>query len=75
MDAKTVIENLPLTLTMDDVRRHLHVSRPTVYKWVSEGRLHRVDIPGRFLVSAESVLRFVYGDEPTDISADTPDGN
>jgi len=61
---------------MDEVRHHLGgVSRPTVYKWVREGRLRRVDVPNVFLVTAESVLRFVHGEEPADIPADTSGGN
>ena len=64
-----MVERLPVTLTMDEVRRQLGgVSRPTVYKWVKQGRLRRVDLPGVFLVSTESVLRLV---NPADIPADT----
>jgi len=64
---------LPVTLSMEEARRQLGgVSRPTIYKWVKQGKLRRVDLPGVFLVSTESVLRLV---NPADIPADNSEGN
>lgn len=59
-------------MTMSEVRRHLGgVTRQTIYNWCKAGRLHKVDVPGVFLVSTESVLRLVNGEDATD-SAVTP---
>jgi hypothetical protein len=53
-------EHLALTMTMDEVRHHLgDVSRQTIYNWVKAGRLHKVPVPGVFLVSTSSVLALV----------------
>jgi predicted site-specific integrase-resolvase len=56
------VEQLPVTLNMEETRRQLGgVSKPTIYKWVKQGKLRRVDLPGVFLVSTESVLKLVNG--------------
>jgi hypothetical protein len=63
-------DTLPLTLNMEEVRHHLGgVCKRTVYNWVKAGRLHKVDVPGVFLVSTESVIRLVGS---ADIPADNP---
>ena len=64
---------LPLTMTMNQVRHHLGgVTRQTIYNWVKAGRLHKVDVPGVFLVSTASVLALVNGTDPAREPAVTP---
>ena len=58
---------------MDEVRYHLGgVTRQTIYNWVKAGKLHKVDVPGVFLVSTASVLTLVDGTDPAREPAVTP---
>jgi hypothetical protein len=69
--AVTLIDTLPVSLNMEEAQRQLgNVSRRTIYNWVKAGKLRKVDVPGVFLVSTESVFALVNpADNPADISA------
>jgi hypothetical protein len=64
----TVVEQLPVTLRMDEARKQLgNVCEMTVRRWVEIGKLKRADLPGVFLISTASVLAAA---NPTDNPAD-----
>jgi excisionase family DNA binding protein len=41
------MEQLPVLMTTQEVAEHLRIHPATVRRWVSEGKLKAVDMPGR----------------------------
>jgi len=46
-------------LTVDEVRRKLHVTRQAVYNWISEGKLRAVRVGRSVRVPVSALVEFI----------------
>ena len=55
--------NLDNLLTVDEIVKLLKVSKTTVYDMISDGRLHRFELPGvrKILVKKDDLERIING--------------
>jgi excisionase family DNA binding protein len=52
-----------MLLTAEEVADRLRVSVKTVRKWVKEGKLKKLPIPGHIRIAEEEFQRFIKGGE------------
>lgn len=56
-------KGVAVVLTVDDVARELRVKKRTVRKWIREGKLQKLPIPGHIRIAEEAFQRFMKGGE------------
>lgn len=70
MTSKTA-NSAPFSLRVNDAAEHFGLKAPTLYQWVSQGRLlrgkHYLKVGGRVVIIREAFIEFMFKEDGTNV--------